>query len=191
MNSNCFSRRISHRPSWIRYGVICTDTTISTATMPQVSKSKPIDFTNPSTGGCCRKRSGGRQRAPGGEGQSDKAACSPCWRMRRNEANITTMRIAWNPAKGRAVCCTQLESSPGCTNPGRPAMTRPSSEAVSIGLSVTTPGVAVRLVFGVEKHPLDLTPDSAECHSDQQILLEEKDHRNRWQYVDERDGGNE
>ena len=41
---------------------------MSTATMPQVSKSKPIDFTNPVDGGCCRKRSG-----EGSEHQEGKA----------------------------------------------------------------------------------------------------------------------
>ena len=46
---------ISHRPNWIRLGVIWTATTMSTATMAQVINSKPIDFTNPVEGGMLPK----------------------------------------------------------------------------------------------------------------------------------------
>src|SRR5215217_7514392 len=47
--------RVSHRPSWIRLGVIHTATTMSRAMIAQVSRSSPIDFANFVDGGMLPK----------------------------------------------------------------------------------------------------------------------------------------
>src|SRR5215207_7385597 len=99
--------------------------------------------------------------------------------MSRNEANITTIRIAWN--------------LPAMHQPGQSGddatILRSSFDLRVVGNNAR--GGGFDWLLGLRIHSLDLTPNGAECHSHQQVFLEEKDHQNRWQYVDERDGGNE